>query len=410
MARAGPVPTRVYLPALVLVVGVGPLATDAYLAALPQVQHQLHTSSTLAQLTMTAFIVGMAAGQLLFGPISDGVGRRRMMIVSSAVFAGSSLGCALAPDIAVLLACRLVQGAAGGCGVALGRAVISDRYDGAEAAKRFGMLTSITLLGPVVAPAIGSLILAFGGWRDVFTALTLVGLLMCAGVALGIPETLAPERRQAHGLGHSLVRMRQMLGVPLFVGTVVVQCLATAGFFVYIGGSSIVLQGQLGIGTSTYAAVFATNAALMAVASLVFRFTVARIGPIPLRTAGLAISSSAAVALLGYAVVAGHEVALAPTWVLLALLVAGNGLTIPATTTLAQEIGRHASGTASALQGGLTFIAGSLALPLTGITGHQTVLAMALLSTLLYAASCAALLVLRRREARAEGAIRALTS
>ena len=242
MARAGPVPTRVYLPALVLVVGVGPLATDAYLAALPQVQHQLHTSSTLAQLTMTAFIVGMAAGQLLFGPISDGVGRRRMMIVSSAVFAGSSLGCALAPDIAVLLACRLVQGAAGGCGVALGRAVISDRYDGAEAAKRFGMLTSITLLGPVVAPAIGSLILAFGGWRDVFTALTLVGLLMCAGVALGIPETLAPERRQAHGLGHSLVRMRQMLGVPLFVGTVVVQCLATAGFFVYIGGSSIVLQ------------------------------------------------------------------------------------------------------------------------------------------------------------------------
>lgn len=407
------IPAKVHLPALVLVVGVGPLATDAYLAALPQVGDELGTSGTLAQLTMTAFIIGMAAGQLVFGPVSDGVGRRRMMIVSSAVFALSSLGCAVAPSIWVVLACRVAQGAAGGCGVALGRAVISDRYVGTEAATRFGMLTSITLLGPVVAPAVGSVILTFGGWRDVFVALTVVGLAMWAGVVLGIPETLAPERRHPHGLGHSLVRMREMLGNRPFVWTVAVQCLATAGFFVYIGGSSIVLQGQLGIGTTTYAALFATNAALMAVGSITFRFAVVRAGAAPLRRIGLGISTSAAVALLCYAALAGDDVRLVPTWVLLALMVGGNGLTIPATTTLAQQIGRHAGGTASALQGGLTFTVGALALPLTGIVGHQTVLTMALLSSVLYAAACAALVgtsvVLRGRLPVGDGSRRGTT-
>lgn len=399
MARL--IPEKVHLPALVLVVGVGPLATDAYLPALPQVGSDLDSTSTLAQLTMTAFIVGLAAGQLVFGPISDGVGRRRMMIVSSAVFAVSSLGCAVAPDIWVLLACRLVQGAAGGCGVALGRAVISDRYTGTEAATRYGVITSITLVGPVIAPAVGSVVLAYGGWRDVFVVLTVVGAVMWAGVVAGIPETLRPEARHPHGLRHSLVRMKDMLGDTAFVGTVAVQCLATAGFFVYIGGSSIVLHDELGIGTTTYAAVFATNATLMVAASVGFRYAVPRVGAVPLRRIGLSVSTSAAVALLAYAVVAGDAVALAPTWVLLALLVGGNGLTIPATTTIAQEIGRHAGGTASALQGGLTFGAGALALPLTGVVGHQTVLAMALLSSILYVAAALTLAAVRRREARA---------
>lgn len=396
-----PIPTTVHLPALVLVVGVGPLATDAYLAALPQVGRDLEASDTLAQLTMTAFIVGMAAGQLVFGPISDGVGRRRMMIVGSAVFAAASLGCAVAPSIWLLLTCRLVQGAAGGCGVALGRAVISDRYEGTEAATRFGVITSISLIGPVIAPAIGSVILAYGDWRDVFVALTVVGVVMWFGVLVGIPETLLPERRHAHGLSHSLVRMRHMLGDAAFVGTVGVQCLATAGFFVYIGGSAIVLQDQLGLGTTRYAALFATNAALMTLGSIAFRYVVPRFGPVPLRGLGLGISTAAAVALLAYAALARDDVALAPTWVLLALMVGGNGLTIPATTTIAQEIGRHAGGTASALQGGLTFAAGALALPLTGVVGHQTVLAMALLSAGLYLAAVVTLAAVRRREAAA---------
>lgn len=372
-----PARTHVWFPALVLLTGIGPLATDAYLPALPQVATDLGSTDAAAQLSMTTFIVGLAVGQLVFGPVSDGTGRRRMVLASSATFALASLGCALAPDVGWLLVLRLVQGVAGGCGVALGRAVISDRYEGVEAATRYGTLTAVVLLGPVVAPAVGSGILALGDWRDVFVVLALVGAVMALGVWVGVPETLPPERRHAHGLAHSLGRMRRLLARPAFTHVVAVQCLAIMGFFVYIGGSSLVLQEQLGIDASTYALVFATNAAAMSVATFAFRALVPRTGPARLRGWGLAVSTPAAVALTAYALVAGDAVALAPTWALLVLVVGGNGLAIPATTTMAQEVGRDMGGTASALQGGLTFLAGSLTLPLTGLLGQQTVLTMA---------------------------------
>ncbi|MBF4163310.1 multidrug effflux MFS transporter [Nocardioides acrostichi] len=400
VAPRGRLAGQPWFPALVLLTGIGPLATDAYLPALPEVGRDLATSDAWAQLSMTTFIVGLALGQLVFGPISDGTGRRRLVLVSSAVFALASVGCALAPQVGLLLVLRLAQGVAGGCGVALGRAVISDRYAGVEAATRYGTLTAVVLLGPVVAPVVGSGILAVGGWRDVFAVLALIGVVMTAGVWLGVPETLPPERRQGHGLRHSAVRMRRMLGDRAFAHTVLVQCLATMGFFVYIGGSSIVLQGQLGIGASTYAAVFATNAAVMSAATFGFRYLVARHGARRLRAAGLAISAPAACALLVYGLTAGDDPGLAPTWVLLVLLVAGNGLTIPAATTLAQEIGRHSGGTASALQGGLTFLAGSLTLPLTGLVGRQTVVVMAAASAVLYLAAVGVLLGPRWRSRR----------
>ena len=380
-----------------LVTGVGPLATDAYLGALPQVQRSLDTSSTVAQLTMTAFIIGLAAGQLVFGPLSDGLGRRTLMLYSSLAFAVFSAVCAVSPSGWLLVSARFFEGLAGGCGVALGRAVISDRHEGDAAATRYGTLTSVTLLGPVVAPAVGAVVLLFGDWRTVFVVLTAIGVAMVAAVWFGVPETLPPERRQGHGLGHSLHRMRDLLGVPAFVAPVAVQCLATAGFFVYIGGSSIVLHDEFGISSTVYATIFATNAAAMVTTSLVFRLSVVRYGAPALRRIGIGISTGAAMALLIYAVVAGDSIALWPTWVLLAIMVSGNGLTIPAATTLAQHAGRRSGGTASALQGGLTFTVGALATPLTGVTGHQTVLAMALLSVVLFSCAVALLVVLRPR-------------
>jgi MFS transporter, DHA1 family, multidrug resistance protein len=391
---------RPWFPALVLVTGVGPLATDAYLAGLPKVQHDLHTSSTVAQLTMTAFIIGLAVGQLVFGPISDGVGRRRLMLLSAATFAVASLCCAVAAQPWLLVAARLVEGVAGGSGVALGRAVISDQHEGAAAATRYGTLISITLIGPVIAPAIGGVILAVGSWRTVFWLLTAVGVAMVGAIWFGVPETLPPQRRHEHGLAESAGRMRAMLRMRAFVAPVVVQCLATAGFFTYIGGSSIVLHDEFGISTSRYATLFATNALAMAVAAVTFRLTVVRVGAVRLRRIGLGVSTGAAIALLCYAVAAGDSISLAPTWVLLAGMVAGNGLTIPATTTLAQEAGRYAGGTASALQGGLTFVVGAFATPLTGVTGHQSVLVMSLLSAGAYVIACALLTGFARRPGR----------
>lgn len=382
------------LLALVLVTGVGPLATDTYIAALPAVQRSLSTTASVAQLTLTAFIIGIALGQLLFGPVSDGRGRRPMLVGGALAFTAFSALCAVAPTGPALVGLRLVEGLVGGCGVAVGRAVISDRYEGAAAAARYGSLAAITFLGPVLAPAIGGLILTVGDWRTIFVFLAAVGGLMVASVLLGIPETLPPERRHAGGLGNTTARMKDLLHDRAFVSPVVVQCLATAGFFTYIGGSSFVMQEQLHFSEREYTVLFACNAAGMVVFSAVFGATVARVGAPRLRTVGLLVSSCGAAALAVYAYVQRPERPLvAMTWVLLAFVVAGMGWCIPGTTAIAQEAGRRFGGSASALQGGLTFTVGALATPLTGLTGHQTVAVMAGLMTLFFACSVAALAI-----------------
>jgi DHA1 family bicyclomycin/chloramphenicol resistance-like MFS transporter len=365
--------------ALVLLTGVGPFATDTYVAALPELRASLHTSATVAQLTMTAFIVGVAAGQLLLGPVSDARGRRGVVVATSVAFALLSVVCAVAPSGAVLVAARLGQGIAAGSGVAVGRAMVTDTWGGARAAARFGTIASVTFLGPVVAPAVGGLILAHGTWRTVFAALTLFGVAMVVAVLLGLPETLPPERRQSAGAADTLARMSDLLRDWSFLKHVVVQCLATAGFFTYIGGSSFVLQTVYAVTPGTYAVIFATNAAGMVGASLLFRASVARVGAARLRGVGVIVSTAAALGLLAVALAdPAARLPVALPWAALALVVAGMGLVLPATTALAQEAGRRSAGAAAALQGGLSFLVGALVTPLTGVLGYRTLLPMAL--------------------------------
>jgi DHA1 family bicyclomycin/chloramphenicol resistance-like MFS transporter len=368
------------MAALVLVTGVGPLATDTYVAGLPELQRSLSTSAAVAQLTLTAFIVGVALGQLALGPMSDGRGRRPYLLGGTVAFAVLSAACALAPTGPTLVAARLGQGVVAGCGVAVGRAVVSDHWHGTAAAARFGTLAAITYLGPVLAPAVGAVVLARGSWRTIFALLAVVGAAMVVAVVRGIPESLPPTARQGHGLAHSVQRMRDLLRDNDFMRHVVVQCLATAGFFTYIGGSAFVLQTTYGVSQTTYAVLFATNAAAMVVASIGFRALVGRVGPAPLRTVGVTVATAASAALVVVALTGPHAGSpLAVPWTLLCLVVAGMGLSIPGTMALAQEAGRRSRGTASALQGGLTFLVGAAVTPLTGLVGYDTLLPMALL-------------------------------
>src|SRR4051794_35759362 len=366
--------------ALVLITGVGPLATDAYLPALPALQRSLHTSAAAAQLTLTAFLIGMALGQLVIGPISDGSGRRPVLIASTFVFLALSVVCAIAPSAGVLIAARLLQGVAAGGAAATGRAVVSDHFAGQEAAKRYGTLASVGLLGPVVAPPLGSLVLALGTWRDVFVVLTVIGVVMLATVLLRIPESLDASLRQGRGLGATVERVRDLLTDRGYMRHVLIQCFATMGFFGYIGGSSFALETVYGIDESTYAAVFTVNALAMVATSVAYRLLVARVGSERLRSTGLLLATGSSLGLVAVAV-AGTEAipALAAPWLLLSGVTAGMGLMIPASMTLAQEAGRRSGGTAAALSGGLVFGAGALVTPLTGVIGYTTLRPMALL-------------------------------
>ncbi len=373
----GPLVAQPSFVALVLITGTTALSTDTYIAALPQVSTSLGTSSIVAQLTMTACIAGMAVGQLLFGPVSDSRGRRTLVIVATVTFTAMSVLCAMAPSGWLLVLERAVQGVACGAASGIGRAVVTDSSAGRLAAARFGSLSAVSLIAPVVGPVIGGGLLRFGDWRTVFWFLAVVGVTMIAAALYGLPETLPPARRRPGGVRHMLLRAQELIADPLFRNPVLVQCLTVCGFFTYIGGSSFVLQHDLGIGQQTYALVFAVNATAMVTSSVIYRLLVLHTGPYVLRRVAVAVQTAAVTVLFVTALTAAdHRPPLALVWVCLSGMTLGLGTYLPSNSSIVQILGRRYGGTASALGGGLPFLAGALMTPLTGLLGRQTVMAM----------------------------------
>ena len=261
----------------------------------------------------------------------------------------------------------------------------------------FGTLSVAGLIAPVIAPAIGGVLTAtVGGWRVVFWFLAVVGAVMAVAAYTGLPETLPAQRRQPGGLRQLGRRAADLLTDRRFAAPVLVQCLTMAGFFVYIGGSSFVLQEELGVSARLYTIVFATNAVAMVATSVVFRFLVIRTGPVVLRRVAV-VTQTAGVAMVFLAALfaPGHRPPLAVVWAGLAVMTAGLGMYLPANAAITQHAGRRAAGTASAFGGGLPFLAGALTTPLTGLIGDQTVLTMAAGMALFFAAAAVAFAVLR---------------
>lgn len=390
------------LGALALVVGVGPFSTDTYIASLPEMQRELGTSSSAVQLTITFCIIGLAIGMLFAGPISDGIGRRPFILGGAVLFAVAGFVCALTSDVTLLLILRLIQGLAAGASASVGRAVIADRYSGVERAQKYGLLAAISLLSPVIAPIIGGVLHGFGGWRVIFVFMGALGIAMIVAALLGVPESVVRSGHAETGLATMGRRIGALLRRPAFLAPLVVQCLATAGFFVYIGGSAIVLETQLHISAATYSILFATNACGMVAMSLVFSRTVHRLGPLRLMWAGIGLSTAAVIALVAVALAQGAAVSLAAIWPLLVLVVSGMGLTQSASTVIGQNAAPDAAGTASSLLGGLAFLVGSATTPLTGIIGGG-VAGMVVAMLVFFALSLGALAVLSMRRVMLTG-------
>ncbi|MGW1225298.1 multidrug effflux MFS transporter [Streptomyces sp. NPDC002530] len=382
--------------ALIAVLGaltaVAPLATDMYVPGLPSMSAALHASGSAVQLTLTAFLVGMVVGQLLIGPVSDGRGRRGLLIAGTAGFVLFSLLCAAAPTVELLTAARFLQGFAGAAGMVLARAVITDRFHGADVPRYFALLSQILGIAPIVAPVIGGAVLSLSTWRAVFGVLAVLGAALLFAVVRTVPETLPPERRHAGGLSGTFRTMGTLLGHRAFMGYVLVLGFTSAALFAYISGSSFVFQNVHGVSATGYSLIFASNAVGMLIAGFAFARLSARVRLNTLLIAGLALSGAGAVALLVLSALTGTH--LAVTWICLFVTVSGVALIFPATMSIGQNLGRSAPGAASALIGGLQFLFGAVASPLVGLFGEDTATPMAVvvLASLGAAALCLAAL------------------
>ncbi|ROP65931.1 MULTISPECIES: multidrug effflux MFS transporter [unclassified Curtobacterium] len=376
--------TQATLPPIVplaLIVGVSPFATDMYIPALPAIARDLATSPSAVQLSLTAFLVAFAVGQLLAGPVSDGIGRRPMMLGGTALFALASLGCALAPDVGTLIAARVVEGLAGAAAAVAGRAMVSDVMAGPPMAKVFGTLAAINAIGPVVAPLAGGAVLSFATWRVMFVVLAVLGAVFFAMVVPYFHETL--RTRGSVGLAANWQRIRQLVAIPRFRAYLLTGVLSTIGFFAYIATSSFVFQTEFGFSEGLYTLVFATNATMMIITTLVFRRVVGRFSEDGLLTFGLAVGTIGGAGVLVAALLGLGPV---PVWCSLAVVTGAWGFVLPAAMTRTQHVGAAHPGTAAALQGGLSFGLGGLGTPLAGLLGG-TALAMGSVMVVLMAAA-----------------------
>ena len=356
----------------------GPLSLDLYLPALPQLADDLGASASLAQLSITACLVGLAVGQLVAGPLSDRLGRRRPLIVGLVAFLLASVACALAPSAAVLVLLRLVQGLAGAAGIVISRAIARDLYSGRALMIFFSRLLLVAGLAPVIAPVLGGQLTRIMTWRGIFGVLAGFGAVLLLAGLFGLKETLPPERRIVGSFRRTLQGYNTLLHDRFFVGCALSSGLAGASMFAYIAGSTFVLQRIYGMSPQGFSLVFGCIS-LGLVAAAQGGARLALIWPLPrVLGFGLTINLLGATALL-ITVISGLP--LGALIGALVIMVCAVGLIFPTANALAMADYPDLAGTASSLQGLSQFVFGAVAAPLVGIAGEQTALPLGIVAT-----------------------------
>lgn len=335
------------LVSLAALAAVAPLATDTYLPAFTQMAQDLGASASSVQLTMTAFLVGVAVGQLVIGVLSDRFGRRPLLVWGTALAFVAGVATALAPGIGVLLVARLLQGLGGAAGMVLGRAVISDRSRGITATQALSLVMSIQGVAPVVAPILGGALVDVIGWRGILGVVAgFTGVLLLMVLAW-VPETLPEDKRFSGGFGVLADGTRFLCADRVFVRLVLINAVLYATLMAYLSAAPFVLKNVLGMSVTAYTVVFAV--------------------------CGLTITVVVAIALLRHPV--SSTALLVSVIALLVLHVACLGMSIGNLPALALDRTGRWAGTGSALLGLIQFAVGGLASPLVGLSGESSGLA-----------------------------------
>lgn len=237
---------------LAMLTALGPLSTDFYLPSLPDIVRVMETDVAGAQATLSAFLFGFAGGQILWGPLSDRLGRRPVLLTGLALFTLATLACALAPSIEALTAARAVQALGASGPIVLGRAMVRDLYEGPRAGRELARMGMIMGLVPAVAPVLGGVLQQAFGWRSTFVASLAFAAVLAAVVGFLLPETLKARSREPLSL-LAIIRgfgtLLQNRAYRVYVG---LTALAYGGLFAFISGSSFVLIGIHGLTPAQY--------------------------------------------------------------------------------------------------------------------------------------------------------------
>jgi len=349
---------------LVAMIGLGPFTMQVLVPSLPAMGEDLGVSTAVVQLTVTFYLMAVACGQLVYGPLSDRFGRRPLLMMGLALYAVASLLGAVADGIGMLVVARILQAAGACAGVVLARAVIRDSWPREESASVLGYVTMGMTIAPMLAPVLGSLLEEAFGWRATMWACLAFGLPLAWIAFARLPETLASPQ-SLPGLGAVWAAYGNLWALPLFRGYCGVTALSTGIFFAFLGGAPYVVVQGMGYSPVTFGLAFAAISILFALGNFLAGRLSRRLGVVRLLTIGTLITTTGAV-LAGIAVVMlpAH---IASFFVPIGIVALGNGMVQPNAIAGALSVRPAWAGTASALVGFLQMGFGGLATFIVGL-------------------------------------------
>ena len=335
-----------------------PLATDMYLPALPEVARALGGTSSQVQVTLATFFFGFAAGQLIYGPLSDRFGRKPPLYWGIGVFTLASAFCAVAPSVDAMIALRFIEAVGACAGTVISRAVVRDLFNPEEGARVFSTLMLVMVIAPIVAPLIGGYLLLWFGWQATFWALTIAGGLSLASIVFRLPESHKADPEHSLALGAvmkvyaGLIVQRRYLMISLS------GAFAYGGLFAYITGSPFVFIDGFKLAPQHYGWLFAINSAGIMAASQINRALIHRLGAATLLRAAGAFQMLVGIVMLAIAISqwGGMFAFVVPLF----LYVSCSGIVMPNSTALALANEQKNAGAAAALMGSIQFTVGTI--------------------------------------------------
>lgn len=336
----------------------GPFVIDMYLPALPEMTEVFHCDSSTVQLGLTFCMIGLAVGQLLLGPVSDKYGRKSILVFSLIIFVLASVICCFSTSVTAFTAGRFLQGIGGAGGIVLSRSIAADISSGRELAKMIAILSAINNLAPVAAPVAGGGVAHVWGWQGIFIILLILGIILLF-LCIPLQESLAVNKRFSGKLMASVIGYKEVLKVNGFASYSIVYALAMGALFAYISATPFIVQDIFGFSELQFSLVFAVNAIALACGSAIsLRFkAMSKAALYGTVIGGLLSVIGTITAIVDLSSFIIYEI---PTF----LMLFGIGLVLTGSTSQAMNLGRNCAGTASAVIGGIGYIAGGLTSPL----------------------------------------------
>lgn len=352
---------KVFIPAtLGMLTAFGPFVTDFYLPVLPEMTGYFHTTPALASMSLTAGMIGLAAGQLFIGPLTDKYGRKRILVGSMLLFVVASLLCIFSGDIFMFNAMRVLQGLAGVGGIVIAKSMSADMYTGRELASFMALLGAINGIAPVCAPVVGGLMAGVTSWTGVFAVILVVGLVLMV-CSMFLPETLQPANRIRKSVIKVYGNLFRVFRNSRFTLSVMAEMACFFMFFAYIASSPFIMQQVYHLSPLGYSLCFGLNALMIGVgAAMATRF----------RSQGTCLRFGGLGMLAGTLLLAFLLNTAMPLWIVMLAYIYTLicfGLMQPPLTAIALDSERDNAGAASAIFGASGFVAGALSSPLVGI-------------------------------------------